>query len=1703
MATVMFQGLLVRVLQAVLGSYVKFDPERLQLGIWSGELVLEKLQLLPGALDRFELPAQVVAGHVRSVRIVIPWANIWNAPVKVSIDGVYAIVVPSEFKDFDQKAAAQFARSIKQAQITSANETRILRNAAMQKDFGIEAKKQESMMSNLVTTVLNNLQVSIKNVHLRYEDQLSVSGSKALRFAFGVHVSEFVAETTDKEGRKVFISTSDSPVSFKAVQLSQAAIYWDNNCTFYHEDSDAVKLLMDSLKESSLKHDYVVPSFTATLKCSLNTRLQDLRSPKLKLSLTVENFAIMLEKGQYAALLLLLNRISKIRLKADVAAGMSMLLLDRRYDESAPEDKSVSRSRAFSKWMYAFKCIRAVLDSKKKQNYSWTYILSRIRMRKDYLKVYRESCIKGTSVKQDIKETMLTLEDALDVESIMIFRQLVDSKLELESALLEKKKKSKENQYQWWNPVGYMVKVEDEKVVSLSEEEKAELLSRFSSDAVVTKLPPDFVRLSFDVILHRSTINLSIGCKVFTDLTLSATCSFKILEDNGSTFTAAVQELGVVDRTCDVKSLVFFQLQNSDSDDGEKFLEFFYSQNLNDENVVKELRLSSLSGTGFVYRKQWISRIQEFFLNRDVFVDTAQVDNDHEFLDATLSSWKHARQMELLDTLSNRSRVSVHVQFQNIVVCMMLADDDSLVASLKALIITSSVSQYAYDSMELPESRDSKYYDEFAFVAEQFCLSCARDLTSTNLYRFRDLEHSPIIEESGLDAHVSLLNQKVLASAQDILTFDSNLESLLVPYFLNIRFHVIKLHISSHSLKVLLKTLRNFQGGSRGEKLSAPLVPLKKPAEERSIESGVSRSIHFRASIRSSECSLDVHSVDSSNPLSFIFKYQSFVTTVSHTTYGLHFLVSLRSFFAWIKNASGIQTICSSSNDSAPGLNLVSFSLLKAATGNPEITLACGYIGIFLLPRLLHNLFTVFSEFEEAMSLSGLVSKTDTRDLSSVEDASSHSEIVSSSSFSNTSSRFPNFSFGFKFHQLVLTITCEIGLQLSIVLDKVNVRLARIKSDTSASFCINEFLISCPDSKDMKVCSLDHLSECPMLDLTYHHSNVHDLVLKISGVSTAYGLREHAIIRHHLSNLTEEFKSLKSNVFLNDSEVISDSKETKPSSLLTLMDSMFELRGTFSFDVCKLSFCWSDIGLNAAVKRLQLNSFSVDESCSFQVILNDAVLSYPSSQVLSVGTISATALRNRRKALTTSLQTSCSSLIFHLRSRLCVDVVDAFSLNISGKPFPELSLEVEIPGCSIAGEMLGTQLKQLRFETEGSSIFFQSSSAFKALIPVVLTLDSDEMKCNSNSFQVLLGDSLESLDCFAVVNNLKVASPLDFKMISIGFDSAKLSSSRAAHSRLRSCIDNISRVWSFVRSSMNTSSSHVKRKHIEEASPGLCILVDGQSLGICWHSSSDLSLNAHSSLLSFQITKSGFDLSIVLSLDVFQNISDKVRGSVRSDQVKLLLKSDVGKGLHISVASESLCSVEYCWLTVQEIVDFSVSIGSIFASDRIDHDGSSKQIAEPFKLSVDVDIPRLDGKAFFQFKSDLSICSISAGELKVHYELPSASLAVSALTARAVDLESEIPFIEFSDGLSRISYNQSFAAPFLISLSLDSPRLIFLPLIVRNIVGHFSNLNENSESSDDGNELAAEPSFENRFELKLKDIGVSISDSVSPLVPRF
>lgn len=87
-----FENILVRLLNQKLGHYIEgFDSKNLEVGIFSGNIIIENVKLKPTVPELLDLPFDLKFSHIKKLVLKIPFTNLSGAPVEIELDGLYAL----------------------------------------------------------------------------------------------------------------------------------------------------------------------------------------------------------------------------------------------------------------------------------------------------------------------------------------------------------------------------------------------------------------------------------------------------------------------------------------------------------------------------------------------------------------------------------------------------------------------------------------------------------------------------------------------------------------------------------------------------------------------------------------------------------------------------------------------------------------------------------------------------------------------------------------------------------------------------------------------------------------------------------------------------------------------------------------------------------------------------------------------------------------------------------------------------------------------------------------------------------------------------------------------------------------------------------------------------------------------------------------------------------------------------------------------------------------------------------------------------------------------------------------------------------------------------------------------------------------------------------------------------------------------------
>ena len=222
----MAKRLVLNVLEEFLGDYVNgLTSDNLKFGVWGGKIEFNNLEIKAQTFSQFDMPLAVSKGSIKHIKIQIPWTSLGKSPINVSVDGLLLLLRPMEEHEFRgntaMKEKSMAARQrVFQTELRKIIEKLLVIGLREDANSGINVfvksvlagrhskqlanigqssteRKSKSYLQKLVTKIIDTLEISIRNIHVRYEDHNAIPDHV---FSVGVTLSHFVVTQPDDIG---------------------------------------------------------------------------------------------------------------------------------------------------------------------------------------------------------------------------------------------------------------------------------------------------------------------------------------------------------------------------------------------------------------------------------------------------------------------------------------------------------------------------------------------------------------------------------------------------------------------------------------------------------------------------------------------------------------------------------------------------------------------------------------------------------------------------------------------------------------------------------------------------------------------------------------------------------------------------------------------------------------------------------------------------------------------------------------------------------------------------------------------------------------------------------------------------------------------------------------------------------------------------------------------------------------------------------------------------------------------------------------------------------------------------------------------------------------------------------------------------------------------------------------------------------------
>ncbi|XP_066594830.1 intermembrane lipid transfer protein Vps13D isoform X2 [Prorops nasuta] len=407
----MLEGLVAWVLNNYLGKYVEnLNTDQLSIALLSGEVELENLPLKREALRHIGLPIEVKAGFIGKVRLQVPVRQIRTASWVIGIEQLYVIVGPICTDEYDSEAEEQAILEYKLSKL-DAIEARW--RAETERDPGYYATSYSSWVNygtSLVTNIIENLQLNIKDVHIRYEDASSLSTDKGI--ALSITIGALTAQSCDASWVPGSTSWNLTDASFKLMELDNLSICWTelNNDQFF--GSLNLGDLAISMNESkNVKKNYILSPVNARAHIKRDRSERPLRSinkPRFVIDLLLDEVPLTITDEQYEQIVKCIKKLEDI---------------DREKQQRQCRPKVLIQENPKEWWRYIVQC--HVGRDAVKRKLSWKDVLLRGKENVIYVDAYTKLLGSPTSIlPAEIKQVKDKVEQERSFDELKVLREL-------------------------------------------------------------------------------------------------------------------------------------------------------------------------------------------------------------------------------------------------------------------------------------------------------------------------------------------------------------------------------------------------------------------------------------------------------------------------------------------------------------------------------------------------------------------------------------------------------------------------------------------------------------------------------------------------------------------------------------------------------------------------------------------------------------------------------------------------------------------------------------------------------------------------------------------------------------------------------------------------------------------------------------------------------------------------------------------------------------------------------------------------------------------------------------------------------------------------------------------------------------------------------------------------------------------------------
>ena len=314
----MTSSILNFVIDKYASQFLTIDPAQTKTSIFSGLLEISNVRIKPEIFTFFNVPfLELVHGYIGKLTVKMSFPRFLSNPIKVKIEKVFFHARSKEIKKLNKEHEIQNMENYKNSKLQSAEE------------LLAEVNKIQSESPSYATQIINNLQISVSDICIRFDDEIS---NPKIPFSFGILMKDFFLRSTDEKYTIDLPEDSNVPyseVNRKIIKLTNFSMFLDTFSNIQElnfknfiienektslaeeiknkldEDYDYFKYSLSEIYENinnKESHRYLLFNMNLLIKTAINDNLKN-NQPKISGEVDLGNIQIQISLEQIGTLL--------------------------------------------------------------------------------------------------------------------------------------------------------------------------------------------------------------------------------------------------------------------------------------------------------------------------------------------------------------------------------------------------------------------------------------------------------------------------------------------------------------------------------------------------------------------------------------------------------------------------------------------------------------------------------------------------------------------------------------------------------------------------------------------------------------------------------------------------------------------------------------------------------------------------------------------------------------------------------------------------------------------------------------------------------------------------------------------------------------------------------------------------------------------------------------------------------------------------------------------------------------------------------------------------------------------------------------------------------------------------------------------------------------------------------------------------------